>query len=101
YEPYLHWDRLFSTFDPNGAFNNYYATLCWSALPICGAFYRNIFFVRIDSVLFEFYTYFCGMRRDFFRLNPQFKLGLSGYRRRKIHDLAIPNELKRIWRLRK
>src|SRR5699024_2541259 len=76
-EPILRWDRLFATISPNGVFVNQYASLCWSMAALYGAFHQYVFFLRPDSVMFELYAYFLGLKRNFVQLNPQFKIRLS------------------------
>src|SRR5699024_1358569 len=99
FQPILRWDRLFATIDPNGSFNNQYATLCWSACLFGFAFHHYVF-VRPDLVMFELYTYFLGLKHNFFQLNPQFKLRLSRDEGETISYFhVLKNELKRIWML--
>src|SRR5699024_6611876 len=61
-ESILRWDRLFATISPNGVFVNQYASLCWSMEALCGAFHQYVFFLRPDSVMFELYAYFLGLK---------------------------------------
>ena len=104
FEPYLRWDRFFATVDPNGAFDHY-AILCWSVLPFCGAYFRYLFFVHTDSGWSELCSYFLGLKRNFFALNPQFKIGFRSGGKGEDNIVATVqariHELNRVWTLRK